>query len=139
MPIDFRGLENLIKCDYNQCSSKILSGKIIILKPCYQFYCSNHFVCRNKVCNYCDENNFSSKQTRGVPFCFIENILKEKMINKCHQCKRDHKDESEFKLEYEQDDLLDKFIQEIKNQKEILNIKETNLAPQKKVLSQTWF
>ncbi|CAF0813738.1 unnamed protein product [Brachionus calyciflorus] len=123
MKLDFRGLENIIKCNHTQCKSKIIEGEVILLKPCYELYCSTHFQCKSQECEFCKKFQFEGTAKKSfLNICNVEKTLEQK-LGKCSSCKKDHKNISEFNFENEGSDLND-FIKLIQKHKEIYKIKE---------------
>lgn len=123
MKLDFRGLENLIKCSNKDCKYKILQESVVLLKPCYEFYCLDHFRCKQKDCEFCLVNKFANDSFKSKQnFCNIEKTLSNKLAM-CHICKREHKNLNEFQIEDLGYELIS-FIEKIRNDKNRFKINE---------------
>lgn len=133
MQVDIRGLENIIRCDYPSCNSNVLNGRVVILKPCFLFYCESHIICRKKSCQLCDKYIFATKQPSnpGNSYCFITTMIDSISGGDCEYCNRKHRNYSEFSLRYDYFNL-DGFIEAIREIKDTLNIDEVK-PPRKKV------
>lgn len=123
MKLDFRGLENLIKCSYLNCKFKVLQDSVFILKPCHEFYCLDHFSCKLGECEFCLFNKFSKNSIKSKKnFCNLEKTLDAK-LGMCATCDREHKSVSEFQIEYLGCELIG-FIEKIRLDQERFQINE---------------
>lgn len=123
MKLDFRGLENLIKCSYLDCKFKILHDSVFILKPCNEFYCMEHLKCKLGECEFCSLYKFSKNNDKSKKnFCNLEKTISVK-LGMCTSCIREHKSVSEFQIEYLGCELIS-FIEKIRNDKDRFQINE---------------
>lgn len=123
MKLDFRGLENLIKCANIDCKTKLLQESVILLKPCYEFYCIDHFRCKLGDCEFCAKNKFLNDSFKTMlNYCTLEKTLTNK-LQMCSTCNRVHSNVSEFQLECLGSEIIG-FMDKIRTDKDRFKINE---------------